>query len=506
MKHIFIAIILVAALFTSCQTDEVFTEDGITKIYMPQASTLDGGITNNYPVPLRVGNVENYVLDTATQQLRIVLGVKNSGRSTNGFSVNLQVNLDTTNQIVSNEMIAGAVALPEGSYVLPETATVEPGTNEQAFYLDVDMGKIISEHPEYYANKLVLAINISGHEDISPDLATTVVVIDGSKFLPVPPPPPIETMLDADAWVILPQSVGGPTGEANISVIDGNIHYSSGTTSGLFNHVIYQPLTVTAGQDYVYDMNVDIAGIAGGWIQVYISKVEPVDGGDFNDNKVYNLEGSVTSPMSGLMSELSEIAPATYTATETGTIYFVIKIGSWGNNFQDLTLSDIVFKEAPEPPFESLLQPGDWSILKQDVGGLSADASVTITDGNIQYSSGTTAGQYNHAIYQPVSVTAGQGYVYDMNVDITGAAGGWIQVYISTIEPVEGGDFNDNKVYNLESGVTSPMSGKMSELSDIAPGTYTVAESGTIYFVIKIGSWGNNFEDLKLSEIVFKEN
>ena len=50
------------------------------------------------------------------------------------------------------------------------------------------------------------------------------------------------------------------------------------------------------------------------------------------------------TPKSGLMSELAS-GEKTYTATKSGKLFFVIKIGSWDNNYEDLTFSDIFIKK-----------------------------------------------------------------------------------------------------------------------------------------------------------------
>ncbi|MEB3088310.1 hypothetical protein VJJ19_07715, partial [Parvimonas sp. D4] len=87
---------------------------------------------------------------------------------------------------------------------------------------------------------------------------------------------------------------------------------------------------------------------------------------DFGDGKVLELQNNITSPMSGSFAELSAIQDQkTYTAGKTGTLYFVIKIGSWDNNFENLALSDIVFKKdnspkPPKPPVETNIKKDAW--------------------------------------------------------------------------------------------------------------------------------------------------
>ena len=215
--------------------------------------------------------------------------------------------------------------------------------------------------------------------------------------------------------------------------------------------------------------------------------------------------------MSGSFAELSAIQDQkTYTAGKTGTLYFVIKIGSWDNNFEDLALSDIVFKKdnspkPPKPAVETRIKKDAWKILLQGInGGLSEKADITFTDGNIHYTSGTEGKKFNHVIYQPIEVTGGETYTYDMTLSAKGKAWGWIQVYISQWEPEEGKDFNDGKVFDLSGEIKTPKSGLMSELAS-GEKTYTATKSGKLFFVIKIGSWDNNYEDLTFSDIFIKK-
>ena len=127
---------------------------------MPQASLNNGG--NEYNVPFG-GNSENYTFDETTKKLKIVLGVKNSGLSTDGFAVKVKVDAQATNAYVekyNNDEKKPAVVLPEGSYTLPESVSVASGKSEESFYLDVDVQKLLTDHPDYYKNRIALALSL----------------------------------------------------------------------------------------------------------------------------------------------------------------------------------------------------------------------------------------------------------------------------------------------------------------------------------------------------------
>lgn len=518
MRKSIIYLLAVVMLAVACKKEDVFNENGITSIYMPQASIGNGGFNNVYPVPFNNGNVENYTLDTITKTLKIVLGVKNSGLSKDGFSVSVTADKEATDAFLKSKEGNGAVALPEGSYSLPTNVTVESGSNEKTFYLTVDTGKIITDHPDYFEKKMALAVKITGNAVINPKLATTLVLIDGMKVLTKPVYPSPE--LKADGWKVLPQEINrGLTASATVKIIDAKtIHYTNGTTSDKYNHVIYQAVKVYAGETYTYDMMLYVKGKAWGWIEAYISEKEPVKGEDFKDGKVYEVNQNYAPETKGLMSSLSKITDKReFTTSTTGTLYFVIKLGSWDNNLEDVTLSDITFKKGkaapivppapPTPPAKAELKPDAWKVLPQEINGsLTASATIEITDGKIHYTNGTTSDYYNHVIYQPVQVQEGKTYVYDMMLHIKGKAWGWIETYISQYEPVKGQDFKDNQVYAINKDYSPETKGLMSALSTVTDKKeFTATKTGTIYFVIKLGSWQNNLEDVTISDLYFRE-
>ena len=69
--------ILASVIMFSCEADDNEKEWGYAKIYMPQASILNGGLTNNeYPVPLKNNAAtNNYKFDEANKRLQVTLGV-----------------------------------------------------------------------------------------------------------------------------------------------------------------------------------------------------------------------------------------------------------------------------------------------------------------------------------------------------------------------------------------------------------------------------------------------
>lgn len=180
--------LLAAGIFNSCSDDDKL---GYAKIYMPQAVILDGGITNNYPVPLNNNAVtKNYsIADDGT--LHVTLGVYRSGlQEMLSYNVKVTTDLNATEAAVAS--LSGRVELPDGYWKLPSTVTVPADEREALFSLDVDIPRLGEDYPEYYNNKLVLAVNISepSRYELNPDLCTAIVIIDGSVFMPAPETPP----------------------------------------------------------------------------------------------------------------------------------------------------------------------------------------------------------------------------------------------------------------------------------------------------------------------------
>ncbi|MFV0269624.1 MAG: DUF1735 domain-containing protein [Draconibacterium sp.] len=189
LSYFFIAFSLV--LFVQCDEDDSEIEWGVVKVYMPQASILDGGLSNYYPVPLQNNPLtQNYVLDTVAQTLDITLGVYRSGlQRLEAYSVDVETDQDTIGYLIDNEILTNAVLLPSDTYTLPEKISVVEGQRETTFSLKVNVQKLIDEYIMLSGKKLVLAVKIANptNYDLNQSLSTTIVVIDSKSFMPAPP-------------------------------------------------------------------------------------------------------------------------------------------------------------------------------------------------------------------------------------------------------------------------------------------------------------------------------
>jgi hypothetical protein len=160
-----------------------------------------------------------------------------------------------------------------------------------------------------------------------------------------------------------------------------------------------------------------------------------------------------------------------------GTYYLVIKTGSWDGNLGEngLWLDDIQFVAQPRLlEGDNILEgsdmenPAAWTVT--DMGMALTD--VEFTDGVMKFSNGTSSVQTNVGVWQAVDVTAGQIYKFKALVNNAGATGSWNEYYVSGTAPEDGVDYTTGRI---EIGNTTSFS-----------------DSGTVYVLIKVGSWDGN--------------
>lgn len=185
------AILSVFALlwfFSSCEKDDSAKEYGIPLVYMPQSVNVSLGLTAIYPVPSSSNGTSptgvNYFVDEKNGKVNIILGASLSGTATGAYSVDIKVNNDTIQQLLSNGTFGpNYAAMPASSFTIPAKLDV-PETGAATFYLAVDNSLIID--PAYLGKHLVLAVEISNGSKYTIDKsrATTIVDLDISGLFP----------------------------------------------------------------------------------------------------------------------------------------------------------------------------------------------------------------------------------------------------------------------------------------------------------------------------------
>jgi len=126
----------------------------------------------------------------------------------------------------------------------------------------------------------------------------------------------------------------------------------SATISGASGHkAIYQAITVEAGKQYEFDMNVAGPGSTNTWFEVYVSPTAPTPNSDYNAGgkriQLNTWAGCATSAFDGLLSEEqcgeADVSGNVVTFAQSGTVYFLIKCGSGDGNINSITVSDVSF-------------------------------------------------------------------------------------------------------------------------------------------------------------------
>lgn len=181
----FIAVILIAAVFASCQKGDGDVDYGYTYIYMPEA-TSTGGLSQNYSVPSGYSSSSyNFEIDSINHKLNIILGVSRSGKeSSEGYQVDVVVDQDTTNALISSNVIQNGLLLPASIYSIPSSVTVPTGKTSGTFYLSVNSSDLKAD--AYTDKVLALTVRIKNPNkySLNTKYSKTIVLIDVNSIRP----------------------------------------------------------------------------------------------------------------------------------------------------------------------------------------------------------------------------------------------------------------------------------------------------------------------------------
>jgi PKD repeat protein len=173
--------------------------------------------------------------------------------------------------------------------------------------------------------------------------------------------------------------------------------------------------------------------------------------------------------------------------------------------------------EGNEPP--NLVSGGDlsdptlWTIMPTDM----SQTATEFVNGGLKFSNGTGSAQTNILAFTTAEVEAGKTYKFSAKVKGSGASNTWFQVYMSSIEPTSGADYNNGMYTGLNTWDGCGGAAFNANLADIgcqanAPGNgkgglVSFNTGGTIYIVFKGGSWDGSLgtdgiflDDVKLQE------
>lgn len=126
---------------------------GVEKVYIPQ-SMADGGISNVYNVPSGEGEY-TYNFSIEEETVEVFLGVMRSGKqSGDAFTVNVVVNDETT---AAQAAALDAEVMGADIYTLPESVSVEAGSNQATFRLSLNKAALKAQA----GKKLVLCVGLA---------------------------------------------------------------------------------------------------------------------------------------------------------------------------------------------------------------------------------------------------------------------------------------------------------------------------------------------------------
>jgi len=354
--------IAVLSGLVSCDKGDDQKQWGNAKVYMPQAAILDGGLTNNYPVPLNNDPAsKNYDIDSTANLLHIYLGVYRSGlQPLQSFSVKIYIDEAATDSALSG--INNGVALPSDVYTLPDEATVPDNERETVFYLTVDLNKLEEEYVSYSTKKMVLVVGISDPSDytLNENLCKTTVIIDGSSFLPAPKIVQGGDFSDgSDAyWTLRTLDYGGVFNESVAVVRNGYLTLTFGPGPVTGNIAYFQTIELTEEAKYRISCDFsDTGGAKDGQFFICISDKEPQEGQyyDMNNGIFTTIDAwqsnGLTNPVSGKLPQIgtwqSGIDKTTgeFTSPYSGKVYLIMVIACWDGNVGIITVDNLTIDE-----------------------------------------------------------------------------------------------------------------------------------------------------------------
>ncbi len=349
-----------SGLVCSCGLDDSEKAWGLTKVYMPQAAMLDGGLSNEYLVPFNNNAVtDNYEIDEETNTLKIYLGVYRSGlQELESFTVNVYSDPEASEAAAGS--VSRGVPLPEEVYSIPQTVTVRDGEREQIFFLEVDLTALEESYPSYNRNKMVLVVGIDSPTkyELNEALARTTVVIDGASFLPVPPIVNGGDFGEGSEEYWSGEILAGPIElGTNSGIADGVLFFDYGTGAEGGESYWYTEVELEAGMQYKFSCDFvstgeNINASSGARFYILLRQTDPHEGFNYNDGKntfdIYvDAWNGLVNPISGVLPGAGgwqdNIDPATgiFTADFTGTGYLIFYAVGWSSPVGHITIDNV---------------------------------------------------------------------------------------------------------------------------------------------------------------------
>lgn len=320
-------------------------------ISMPEASALDGGITNNYPIPFTSKPGTYHSFDELRLGLTVPLSVERTdkaGESYESFSVAVSADEAHARSILS-EIDDGAL-LPADYYTLPDRVTLGSAEVKKSFELKVDFEKLSAEKPELATKKLVLSVTLSDptEYEIDDQSARTVVIIDAGRFYLLPEENNLLAggrfgVRDVACWTLLNASSADPVPADQFFIGNGALRLN---ITKAYNYTCFHAVDIPDAGRYRINVRFSNAGGAKAWssrVYVVLSSVKPQPAQNFftayvQKNPYAVIEGAQISEATGAEINLDEALwskkngfpdNCEIDVAAPGLYYFLIGMSAW---------------------------------------------------------------------------------------------------------------------------------------------------------------------------------
>lgn len=351
-------------------------------------------------------------------------------------------------------------------------------SNEDAFFFQWDLGqgsvpfaggRVDTVHYEERGNYTIKLVTLSkgggGHSTTSKELVVEEDAVTGTNAIKG------GEMTQEQAWNFYNT---GST-ETAYSFSNGALTFTNDNPAQS-NIAMWQEVELKGGRAYNLAATIKGSGMSNSWLEIFLLKEAPEEGVDPSGAVIAGLNtwtGCGVEPFEGALTSISCLGDGSVNIAEDGTYYLVFKVGSWDGTLgtEGLTIDNVQFIAQPRLVEGANILQGSgmedesaWNIT--DMGLALTD--VDFVDGVMKFTNGNPA-QTNVGVWQQVEVAADQIYKLKADVKNPESTNSWVEFYVSPTEPVDGVDYSTGRV---------------------EPGnTKSFAEAGTVYVLVKVGSW-----------------
>ncbi len=292
-----------------------------------------------------------------------------------------------------------------------------------------------------------------------------------------------------------------------VATWDEAINVPSGDWGNEAHMGMYQKIEVDEKGDYQLDLDITINGFQEVWFEVYVGKNLPVEGSDYGAPAVRVLSANAwdcngtQGTYSGSLAANSCNGTNGKISLEAGTYYVVIRSGGFTFGNGGIVVDNVSMKKT-EPG--GLIANGDfdngsaWTIISHNASGnglLTIADGVATWDEAIDVPSGDWGNVANMGMYQKIVVDAAGDYQFDLDIAINGFQEVWFEVYVGSIQPVEGSDYGAPATMVLTANAwdcnatQGTYSGSLAANSCKGTNGKISLAAGTYYVVIKCGGF-----------------